>query len=82
MVEDSKVKNNLNLIKRSNSLEEMKRYFGIEEPDDHQFEKYLEKHAASSNTSGKTYQLALIIPHKLEASVCRSCFESISAFLD
>lgn len=47
MVQASKVKNNLNLIKRSNSLEEMKRYFGIEEPDDHhQFEKYLEKHAA------------------------------------
>jgi hypothetical protein len=47
VTQDSEDKNNLNLIKRFSSLEEMKRYFGIEEPDDHhQFEKYLKKHAA------------------------------------
>lgn len=47
MTRGSKDKNNINLIKRSNSLEEMKRYFRIEDPDDHhQFEKYLKKHAA------------------------------------
>jgi hypothetical protein len=44
VTQDSEDKNNLDLIKRSSSLEEMKRYFGIEEPDDHhQFEKYLKK---------------------------------------
>ena len=47
MAKDSKVKNNLNLVNGSNSLEEMKRYFGIEDPDDHhQFEKYVKKQAA------------------------------------
>lgn len=47
MTRDSEDKNDLNLIKQSNSLEEMKRYFRIEDPDDHhQFEKYLKKHAA------------------------------------
>jgi hypothetical protein len=47
MTQGSEDKNNLNLIKRSNSLEEMKRYFGIEDPDDHhQFEKYVKKQAA------------------------------------
>jgi hypothetical protein len=47
VTQDLKDKNNLNLIKQSNSLEEMKRYFRIERLDDHhQFEKYLKKHAA------------------------------------
>ena len=47
MTQGSEDKNDLNLIKRSNSLEEMKRYFGIEDPDDHhQFEKYVNKQAA------------------------------------
>jgi hypothetical protein len=36
-----------NFTNRSESLNDIKRYFGIEDPDDHhQFEKYLKKHTA------------------------------------
>jgi hypothetical protein len=42
VAQDSKSKNHIN--NQANSLEEMKRYFRIEDPDDHhQFEKYLKK---------------------------------------
>jgi hypothetical protein len=43
VAQESKSKNHIN--NQSDSLEEMKRYFRIEDPDDHhQFEKYLKKH--------------------------------------
>jgi len=44
VTQDSKSKSHIN--NQSDSLEEMKRYFRIEDADDHhQFEKYLKRHA-------------------------------------